>query len=52
MPSVLVELAFHDNETDTNHLKNPIFRQDAARAMTKAIVRYFAERDGEVGFST
>ena len=46
MPSALVELAFHDNETDAGFLKDPTFRLDAARAMYRGIVRYFAERDG------
>jgi len=46
MPAALVELAFHDHYQDVEHLKNPPFRRDAARAMYRAIVRYFAERDG------
>ena len=46
MPSALVELAFHDNATDVTYLKHPAFRRDAARAMYRGIVRYFAERDG------
>jgi hypothetical protein len=46
MPAALVELAFHDNETDTSYLKQPKFRRDASRAMYRGLVRYFAERDG------
>ncbi len=46
MPSVLVELAFHDHAYDVVLLKDPRFRRDSARAMGRAIVRYFAERDG------
>ena len=46
MPAALVELAFHDNFDDTLHLKHPRFRRDAARAMYRGVVRYFAERDG------
>lgn len=46
MPSILVELAFHDNATDVAYLKHPGFRRDASRAMYRGIVRYFAERDG------
>jgi hypothetical protein len=46
MPSALVELAFHDLSSDTALLKEPGFRRDAARAMARGIVRYFAERDG------
>ncbi len=47
MPAALVELAFHDNESDTAFLKNPRFRDDASRAMARGIARYFAERDGQ-----
>lgn len=47
MPAALVELAFHDNETDVAYLKHPRFRLDASRAMYRGIVRYFAERDGQ-----
>jgi len=46
MPAALVELAFHDNETDASFLKQPEFRRDASRAMYRGVVRYFAERDG------
>jgi len=46
IPSALVELAFHDNETDANFLKHPRYRRDAARAMYHGIVDYFAARDG------
>jgi hypothetical protein len=46
MPSVLVELAFHDNADDTAALKDPTFRLDASRGMAHGIARYFAERDG------
>ena len=46
MPAALVELAFHDNGEDAYYLKQPRFRQDASRAMSHGIVRYFMERDG------
>lgn len=46
MPSALVELAFHDHPYDVELLKDPRFRRDAARAMGRGIIRYFAERDG------
>lgn len=46
MPAALVELAFHDNETDNAFLREPVFRRDAARGMYRGLVRYFAERDG------
>ncbi len=46
MPSVLVELAFHDNIDDASALKDPTFRMDASRGMAQGIARYFAERDG------
>jgi hypothetical protein len=46
MPSVLFELAFHDTASDAAWLKQPRFRQVAARAMAQGIVKYFANRDG------
>lgn len=46
MPSCLVELAFHDNALDAAMLKNPKFRDIAARGAYQAIVSYFANRDG------
>ncbi|MFT4977780.1 MAG: hypothetical protein ACI8S6_003687, partial [Myxococcota bacterium] len=48
MPAALVELAFHDDDYDVEFLKEPGFRRDAARAMTRGIIRYFAEQDGAV----
>ena len=48
MPGTLVEVAFHDTENpgDADDLKEPHFRQIAARAAYQGIVRYFADRDG------
>lgn len=46
MPSCLVELAFHDNAADSMMLRNPRFRDIAARAAYQAVVKYFADRDG------
>jgi len=46
MPSVLIEMAFHDNATDANALRHPAFRKLAARAVYQGIVKYFANRDG------
>ena len=46
MPGVLLELAFHDNAKDAIALTTPAFRELAARAIYKGIVRYFAKRDG------
>lgn len=45
MPSVLLEVAFHDNATDANALKDPRFRKLLARAVYQGIVKYFAQRD-------
>ncbi len=47
MPGTLVEIAFHDTENpgDADDLKEPRFRQIAARAAFQGIVRYFANRD-------
>lgn len=47
MPSVLLEWAFHDLESDVAVMLEPEFRQDTARALYRAIVRYFADRDGK-----
>ncbi len=46
MPAALIELAFHDHSYDVELLKEPAFRRDASRAMYRAIVRYFADKDG------
>jgi len=46
MPAALLELAFHDNVDDAWHLKQPEFRRDASRALYRAIVKYFAWKDG------
>lgn len=47
MPSALTEIAFHDNAQDAAALRDPRFRQIAARAVYKGIVRYYAGRDGQ-----
>ncbi len=46
MPGALIELAFHDNPTDTDALKEPTFNMLAARAIYQGIVKYFETRDG------
>ncbi len=45
-PAALVELAFHDHVSDVEYLKDPVFRRDVSRAMYRAVVRYFADKDG------
>jgi N-acetylmuramoyl-L-alanine amidase len=45
-PAVLLEVAFHDNATDANRLKEPQFRYIAARSIAQGIIRYFATVDG------
>ncbi len=45
MPSVLIEMAFHDNVDDANALRNPQFRKLVARSVYQGIVKYFAQRD-------
>lgn len=45
MPAALVEVAFHDTPADAALLKEPRFRQVAARAYLQGIVKYFAARD-------
>jgi len=46
MPSTLIEVAFHSTEADAAYLKQPRFREVAARAYVRGIIRYFAARDG------
>ena len=48
IPGVLLEVAFHDTEDpgDADDLREPVFRQIAARAVYQGIVRYFADREG------
>ncbi|QSQ28218.1 N-acetylmuramoyl-L-alanine amidase [Pyxidicoccus parkwayensis] len=47
MPSVLLEMAYHDSVTDSNRLKEPMFRRIAARAILQGLIKYFATRDGK-----
>jgi N-acetylmuramoyl-L-alanine amidase len=47
MPGIIFEVAFHDTPSDAEKLKEPGFRQLAARAVYQAVVRYYADRDGE-----
>lgn len=46
MPSLLLEMAFHDSPADADALRHPQFRKLAARAIYQGIVKYFANRDG------
>jgi len=46
MEAALIELAFHDTESDTALLKHPRFRRDVSRAMMHGIIDYLADRDG------
>ena len=46
MPSVLLEVAFHDNADDAAALADPRFRRLLARSIYQGIVKYFADRDG------
>jgi N-acetylmuramoyl-L-alanine amidase len=41
MPAVLLELAFHDNETDAAYLMDPDFRFHVSRAMARGFGLYF-----------
>ncbi|RKH51582.1 N-acetylmuramoyl-L-alanine amidase [Corallococcus sp. AB050B] len=47
MPSVLLEMAYHDNTTDAGALKEARFRHVAARAIVQGLIKYFATRDGQ-----
>ncbi len=46
MPSVLLEMAFHDTPADVLRIKEPAWRYLAARAISQGIIKYFAQRDG------
>lgn len=46
MPAALFEIAFHSTELDAAALRDPRFRQLAARAMAQGVAKYFAARDG------
>jgi uncharacterized lipoprotein YddW (UPF0748 family) len=48
IPGVLLEVAFHDTENpgDADDLREPLFRQIAARAVFQGIVKYYAARQG------
>ncbi|MCY1034558.1 N-acetylmuramoyl-L-alanine amidase [Corallococcus sp. BB11-1] len=46
MPSVLLEMAYHDNATDAATLKEARVRHVAARAIVQGLIKYFAARDG------
>jgi uncharacterized lipoprotein YddW (UPF0748 family) len=48
IPGVLLEVAFHDTEDpgDADDLREPVFRQIAARAVFQGIVKYHAHREG------
>jgi len=46
MPGLLLEVAFHDSLSDASSLREPLFRQIAARAVYQGIVKYQAERLG------
>ena len=46
MTGTIVEVAFHDNAADATLLKTAGFRQDAARAVLKGIIDYFADTQG------
>ncbi len=46
MPSILMEIAFHDAAADAKHLKEPQFRYLATRAISQGIIKFFADKDG------
>ncbi|MGQ0506733.1 MAG: golvesin C-terminal-like domain-containing protein [Myxococcaceae bacterium] len=47
MPSILVELAFHDAPNDAAKLRDPAFRYLSARAVAQGIIRYFLTKDAK-----
>jgi uncharacterized lipoprotein YddW (UPF0748 family) len=48
IPGVLLEVAFHDTEDpgDVDDLRQPLFRQIAARAVFQGVVKYYAAQGG------
>lgn len=46
VPGALVEVGFHDTEADCLKMQDPKFRNLVARAMYKAVVSFFAWKDG------
>ncbi len=46
MPSVLLEVAFHDAAADAVHLKEPGFRYLVTRSIAQGIIKYYADKDG------
>lgn len=44
-PSMLIEVAFHDNVQDAMYILHPRFRYDISKAIYRGIVKYFAQRD-------
>ncbi|MFL5321158.1 MAG: N-acetylmuramoyl-L-alanine amidase, partial [Myxococcaceae bacterium] len=46
MPSILMEVAFHDNAADATQLKEPQFRYLVTRAIAQGIIKWFATKDG------
>ncbi|HVK87151.1 MAG TPA: N-acetylmuramoyl-L-alanine amidase, partial [Kofleriaceae bacterium] len=46
MPSILVEIAFHDTAADAEALRDPRYRRITARAIAEGAAKYFAAKDG------
>ncbi|HEY3342683.1 MAG TPA: N-acetylmuramoyl-L-alanine amidase, partial [Anaerolineae bacterium] len=46
MPSMLIEMGFHDNQYDAASLKDPRFDQLLARATYQGILKYYAQKAG------
>ncbi|MHB8874981.1 MAG: golvesin C-terminal-like domain-containing protein [Myxococcaceae bacterium] len=45
MPSLLMEVAFHDAPSDAAQLKEPGFRYLASRSITQGLIKWFAAKD-------
>jgi N-acetylmuramoyl-L-alanine amidase len=46
MPSILIEVAYHDTALDANALRDPRMRRAAARAIAQGTAKFFATKDG------
>ena len=51
MPSVLVEVGFISNRQEAAKLKDPIYREKAAKAIASGIIDYKNEYETEDGFT-
>ena len=49
MPAVLVELGFLSNPAEVERLQNPLYQNELAEALTRALMRYRAQGQAPAG---